>query len=344
MLSCNDVKGLLSAYYDGELGVAASKQIEEHINECASCRAELEQLKRISAEMKSLEFPLADDSFKAALAGALEKQPQKSKHTSKLWHSMKPYAAVAACFVVAVGIYAANMRGYVTPDSASIEPTRLTSDVGGKNIEQADAADEIVDEADEKVSAETAKPTVSPKKPIVKNDERTATKAIEVSTRTPEPTASAETPDVHADCRIVTSDAEPNATEVATPAESSDNSGAKAVSGDDKHDSALSAGSGGGGASSGGGGAAAPQAATARNAMTARFRLKDTDRMDDVKNILKNYGSVSEQNGCIRVNVLEANYAAAISTLRSMSELAEIAESENDEAYCVIEVDTEIIE
>lgn len=337
MLSCNEVKDLLSAYYDGELGVAASKQIEEHINECEECRAELEQLRRISAEMKSLEFPLADDSFKAALAGALEKQTQKSKHMNKIWHSMKPYAAVAACFVAAVGIYAANMRGYVTPDSASIEPARLASDVGREAEEHKNAEAEAVDEFDEEVSAETAKPIASTQKPIAENDEHTASKVRETAEKAPEPTASAAAADVQTDSNAEENNAEPTVAEAVAPVDGNEsNSGAKAVNEESKRDSIQPASSGGG--------AASPQAVTARNGMTAHFKLKDTDRRDDIKNILKNYGSVSEQNGCIRVNVLEANYAAAISTLRSMSELAETAESENDEEYCIIEIDTEIIE
>ena len=38
MLSCDETKNLLSAYYDGELGVAAASEVAEHLDSCEECR------------------------------------------------------------------------------------------------------------------------------------------------------------------------------------------------------------------------------------------------------------------------------------------------------------------
>lgn len=45
MLSCEDVKNLLSAYYDGELGVAAQQQVAEHLAACEACGRNMNSLR-----------------------------------------------------------------------------------------------------------------------------------------------------------------------------------------------------------------------------------------------------------------------------------------------------------
>ena len=42
----------LGAYHDGELGAAAARKIEAHLAECGACRAELEEIRRLSDLLK----------------------------------------------------------------------------------------------------------------------------------------------------------------------------------------------------------------------------------------------------------------------------------------------------
>jgi hypothetical protein len=52
----------ISAYYDGELHGDRLAWVEEHLASCATCRAELEQLRRLSALLQSVPA-LADQSI-----------------------------------------------------------------------------------------------------------------------------------------------------------------------------------------------------------------------------------------------------------------------------------------
>lgn len=52
-LTCEQVDILLSFYMDGELSVSLKKQIEEHFEECKSCRTKYEIFHNIFGEIKS---------------------------------------------------------------------------------------------------------------------------------------------------------------------------------------------------------------------------------------------------------------------------------------------------
>ncbi len=51
--SCNEVKELLSPYYDGELDEKDAKIVKTHLGQCLTCRRELENIKRLSFLIKS---------------------------------------------------------------------------------------------------------------------------------------------------------------------------------------------------------------------------------------------------------------------------------------------------
>jgi anti-sigma factor RsiW len=55
VIAHDEVRELLSAYLDGELTQAAAQRVRIHLEDCAECRAayaELEKLRRVTAEMK----------------------------------------------------------------------------------------------------------------------------------------------------------------------------------------------------------------------------------------------------------------------------------------------------
>lgn len=68
----------LEAYHDGELGAAATRRIEAHLAECPACRAELEEIRRLSELLRD-EIPFGDfisaDRFAANLALSLPRRP-----------------------------------------------------------------------------------------------------------------------------------------------------------------------------------------------------------------------------------------------------------------------------
>jgi predicted anti-sigma-YlaC factor YlaD len=62
------VNHLLNEYYDGELSPARRRQVEAHLDACAACRSELEQMRQLSALLDEVALP---DAFGSpALFGA----------------------------------------------------------------------------------------------------------------------------------------------------------------------------------------------------------------------------------------------------------------------------------
>ena len=51
------VSELLAAYHDGELPVNRQHQVEKHLQDCPTCRAELEALKELSSFLKADSIP-----------------------------------------------------------------------------------------------------------------------------------------------------------------------------------------------------------------------------------------------------------------------------------------------
>ncbi len=62
------VAAWLGAYYDGELPEARRQQVEEHLSGCPTCRAELEELRKLSSLLQEAPAPermLAAQNFNA---------------------------------------------------------------------------------------------------------------------------------------------------------------------------------------------------------------------------------------------------------------------------------------
>lgn len=51
--SCDEVKELISPYFDGELDGKSSKIVKQHLGQCLTCRRELENIKRLSVLIKT---------------------------------------------------------------------------------------------------------------------------------------------------------------------------------------------------------------------------------------------------------------------------------------------------
>lgn len=47
-MNCDEVKNLMSAYFDGELSDEVREQVQQHVEGCADCRKELDGFSRLS--------------------------------------------------------------------------------------------------------------------------------------------------------------------------------------------------------------------------------------------------------------------------------------------------------
>jgi predicted anti-sigma-YlaC factor YlaD len=84
------INHLLDQYYDGELGPARRRQVETHLAVCPACRAELEQMRQLSALLQGVPLPDAFSSpqlFGAQVALRVSRQQvERSRYPGAAWH------------------------------------------------------------------------------------------------------------------------------------------------------------------------------------------------------------------------------------------------------------------
>jgi predicted anti-sigma-YlaC factor YlaD len=101
------MKQFLDEYYDGELSPARRRQVEAHLNECAECRAELEERRQLSALLEEAPLPDVFSSpqlFQAQISLRLERrQEERSRYPGAAWHVVPVLLLVG--LVVLQGLY-----------------------------------------------------------------------------------------------------------------------------------------------------------------------------------------------------------------------------------------------
>lgn len=340
MLSCDETENLLSAYYDGELGVAAAQQVEQHLASCKSCKAKLEDMNLLKSAVKIIDFPDADEKFQKALHERLEMSASslRPNRFGKIFKIIRPYAAAAACVVLAAGIYTAADRGYLSPKTpipVTDEHTMTVISPALPDNTGSNAENEIQTEADNTVRGKVVSGTADPKtvresvssNVSEKNDDgNTAESAKPADSRIAEDTknvAEADVPDNMAtDEQSALS--EPQARESYVPSESSAvNSGEAQPDGEKAVlASSFSAGGGCGGDSA--------KSAEPEVSVTVTFVLEDSTKRDYVEEILGRYGVVEVGVESIRVRVLSANLEACVATLRAIDGVSELGSAKTD--------------
>lgn len=135
-MKCSEVINLLSPYLDGELNVAKTKAIENHLSACRSCRKELESLRSTGEVVDSLlESVPAPDKLTETIMAAVGNQ-SSSKSQTPHWFWMEPLKvfwdnisdwydrkgqvpcriamACAVVFLIGFSIYVNNLEEYMS--------------------------------------------------------------------------------------------------------------------------------------------------------------------------------------------------------------------------------------
>lgn len=340
MLSCEETKNLLSAYYDGELGVAAANEVAEHLASCEACRKLFEDMSFLSEAFASVKHPEIDEKFTQSLHEKLA-QTSKSMRPKGLgvWITKtRPYIAAAACFVLMVGVYAAVHNGQHSTNTQ--QPVPITAQL------QADETQKDISTVTEKISptpkADTEKEYVATNQ----NTKRTYDlKTADLKTAKPVSYAVAESENKKneqaqfsaldeddenalANSRVVAED-EPNQTvesEVLMPSPSQ-----PSLDVADEHLEGENTQAHGGG---GGGGSSAQTKPS-----IAQFVLMDKTQIEALKDIVYNYGTCDINENYIHLTVLSANYDACIEVLSGLEwlEVSDIQKNSGSE-YCYIQI------
>jgi len=122
---CGSVREWLGAFADGELDPARTEQVRAHLETCAGCRRELDQIQELHKLTKSVEHPrLAEDYW--------------DWHRTKVWHGIRnrrraptpsyrpsfawpKLATAAAGFVVVLVVVIAGWRTFL-PRQSPLQP------------------------------------------------------------------------------------------------------------------------------------------------------------------------------------------------------------------------------
>ena len=105
-MNCQQVQKLIHAYHDGELDVANTLQVDEHLADCTACFNTARQLSALSGALKdaSLRFS-APASLRQSISAAVE-QAEKSESEAttpaRPWFQYSGWAAAAVLLVATV--------------------------------------------------------------------------------------------------------------------------------------------------------------------------------------------------------------------------------------------------
>jgi anti-sigma factor RsiW len=106
-VTCEEMRGLLSPYADGELDLVRGVEIERHLEECPACIAALEKTRALSAA-------LGDPTFyyqaPPDLAGRVRAAVRRASGSRRRMAWRPVVAAVAAAALVAVTLWAVFLR------------------------------------------------------------------------------------------------------------------------------------------------------------------------------------------------------------------------------------------
>jgi len=78
-MRCDRAKEALSALLDGELTAAEADEVRAHLEGCPACRAELDALRRLVAEVKTLPPVSAPRDLQRKIMARLDEAPARDE-------------------------------------------------------------------------------------------------------------------------------------------------------------------------------------------------------------------------------------------------------------------------
>ena len=133
MIACERAQSLFGRAWDDELTAAERDGLELHMKDCGGCRREYDELARTLEIVQALPRPAVSDDFATRVLAEALRREHEAPATRRIFAFPsfevsfgRPAMALAATFVVALGISAFLMRGPVTtnhaPTVATLQP------------------------------------------------------------------------------------------------------------------------------------------------------------------------------------------------------------------------------
>jgi anti-sigma factor RsiW len=110
---CGSCAEDLSAYLDDELDAPRFAEVHAHLASCADCRARLDALRRVDAELAALPAPTASADLRHRLAVRLDAEaaPPRRVRPPRRRHRWTIGAGIASAAAAALVLYLAVGRG-----------------------------------------------------------------------------------------------------------------------------------------------------------------------------------------------------------------------------------------
>lgn len=102
-MTCLDARPLLHAWFDDELDLSRSYEIDEHVAECPECAAELRKFGQLRTAIAETDFRLGDDAALDRLRRSVGKQAGFER-VPLVWKGAAAVLAAAAVILLAVAI------------------------------------------------------------------------------------------------------------------------------------------------------------------------------------------------------------------------------------------------
>ncbi len=157
-MTCLEVQELLSAFVDNELDKNTMQKVQKHINNCPSCRKELEELKVILDELASLEDVSVPEIFDERLHKALVLEGISIRDSKKIdiknkkkinWKAISSLAAVFMVGLLTFILYNNNLEDFSNKDFSSdsyvLEQSTESTETN-ENIEEEESSTEDVED------------------------------------------------------------------------------------------------------------------------------------------------------------------------------------------------------
>jgi hypothetical protein len=137
MMTHDETRARLSALIDGALEAREAADVAAHLDGCASCRADLAQLRATVKMLQEVEPVQAPEGFSSAVRGKIEQLGSAQRPMWKRVQAALPHVrwswktAAAAAAVAMVGIFAVNLVRDAAPvfRQAGLEDERVGRDV-----------------------------------------------------------------------------------------------------------------------------------------------------------------------------------------------------------------------
>lgn len=155
-MECDKFLEKIDLYIHNEISANERAELDSHISECENCRNELEFARKINAALRNLPLIETPPDFKDRLHEKI-----KAERKNKFYKMWQPYAAFAACFVLAVVLRSGAGDMLDSLKASEVTPVPIVKSEVGNEERPAEVLDKS---AEEYVAQATQKPVAVPNK------------------------------------------------------------------------------------------------------------------------------------------------------------------------------------